>query len=536
MSYPPPPGGPGGAYPQGQGGWAPQQGGAPSPYQPQGAPGPGPGPGQFGAPPPPPGTAQGWPGVPGAPYPQQPFPGGGSGGVGGGGGGQGKGLKKAVIGVVVVAVLAVLGVGGLAVYRAVGGGALPTAGGGSQSEQLLGAEEIEELLEGRSQALKSGDEDAYLEPFSGKARETQKKLFNNLRKIPFARAEYSVLSQSGSGDDNYGTGATVSLDVAFVHQIQNVDVRPVSEWYHWVIKRESKSSEPRITKVGPSGNAYGSSSYVYYPAPWDLYEDMHVVRQEHSITVSDKKHAADTDRFAPYIEKAAQDDISLWKSSGPAETEVPSGFFTVLEPDRKTYSTLYSSDAEEWEAGQSLPMPTFDAEFSGTEKDLEYGGARIKMDSSGNHFTHATRWQLGVEGLAHHEFAHALVQPLEAAYGGFGSDGASTEWWVVEGFAEYMELRFDSERASWSIQGIKEFDGSLPGGPGVLESEVSSQYALGYTAVRFIAEKGGEKAALQFVADHYRKPGELDQQLQEATGMGEGEFEAAWAGYVRSIS
>lgn len=550
MSYPPPPGGPGSAYPQGhyphgqqhpqgpyaqqppgqyppgQGGWAtPRPAGGP--YQPQG------GPGTFGAPPSPPGAAPGGPGPAHAPYPRQPAPPG-----GGGGGDQGKGLKRAVLGVVVLALLVALGVGGLAVTRALGDNALPTAGGGAHSEQLIGPQDVTELLEGRSQALRSGDEEAYLAPFTGEARKTQRKLFRNLRKVPFAQAEFSVLNQTGTGDDDYGDGATVTLDVAFVHKIQNVDVRPVSEWYRWVIKRASEDTGPRITKVGPSPGAYGSKSYVYYPAPWDLYEDMHVVRQAHSITISDKKYAADTDRYAPYIEKAAKDDIELWRSTGPPGVETPTGFVAVLEPDRETYTSLYAAGSTEWEAGQSVPMPTFDADFGGDEDDLEYGGARIKMDTSLSRFTSATHWQSGVADISHHEFAHAIVQPLEAATEGFGTGAANTRWWAVEGFAEYTAMRFDPERSAWEIRNHvagRPFDGELPESPG-FSDQVSRDYTLAHLAIRFIAEKSGETAAFRFVADHYRDPDGLDEQLRRAVGMGESEFEAAWATYVRSLS
>ncbi|CAL9425700.1 hypothetical protein SUDANB145_01942 [Streptomyces sp. enrichment culture] len=516
MSYPPPPAGPGdayppGQYPQGQGGWAPQYGG--TPYPP---------PGSAGAPPYLIGAVQAPPPVP---YPPPPPP----------GGAGGNGLKKAVVGVVVLAVLAALGVGGIAVVRALDDGSLPTAGGGARSEHLIGQTDIEELLRGRSEALRSGDEDAFLDPFTGAAEKTQQKLFRNLGKIPFAQAEFAVLNQTGSGDDDYGDGATVSVDVAFVHQIEDVDVRPVSEWYRWVVKRESKDAEPEIIKVGPSPGAYGSETYVYYPAPWDLYDDMHVVRQAHSLTISDKKYATDTDRFAPYVEKAAEDDIGLWEASGPEGTEAPAGFLAVLEPDRDLYNKLYGTRSVEWEAGQSVPMPTFDAGFGGDEKDLEYGGARIKMDSSTSRFTAATRWQQGVEDISHHEFAHALVQPLEAE---FSAGDESVRQWVVEGFAEWMALRFDTELASWRIQSNvsgQGFDGKLPdwGSDG---TSASMGYTVSYLAFRFIAESSGDAAALRFVTDHYGAPDQLDRQLRAAVGMGTSEFEAAWAAYVRSHS
>ncbi|MFK0120536.1 hypothetical protein [Streptomyces sp. NPDC090994] len=356
---------------------------------------------------------------------------------------------------------------------------------------------------------------------------------NGLRKIPFALAECSVLDQNGSGENDYGDGATVAVDVAFVHKIEDVDVRPVSEWYRWVVQRDSPGTEPTVTKVGPSPGAYDFETYVYCPAPWDLYDHMHVVRQAHSLTISDRKYAADTDRFAPYVEEAAVDDIELWRSSGPEATETPTGFLTVLEPDLELYGKLYGSPSVEWEAGQSVPMPAFDAGFGSDEKDLEYGGARIKMDSSQSRFTAATRWQQDVEDISHHEFAHALVQPLEAE---FSTGTESVRQWVVEGFAEWVALRFDTELASWRIENNvsgQGFDGKLPDWDSDATS-ASMGCTTSYLAFRFIAEKSGDAAALRFVTDHYRHPDQLDGQLREAVGMGASEFEAAWATYPRS--
>lgn len=522
MAYPPP-GGLGSAcpqgpypperYPQGQGGWTPQHGGAPYP------------------PLPPPGPVQDLP--PGAcppPYTRQPLPG------ASGGDDRGNDLKKAVIAMVVPSVLSVLGIGGTAVVRAVDGGSLPTVGDGTRTERLIGPEKAGEPLQGRSQALRSGDKEAYLAPFTGKAGQARESLYDDLRKIPFAQAEYSVPSRTGSGENVYGDGAPVAVDVAFVHKTEDVDVRPVSEWYRWAVEREPPGTKPTVTEVAPSPGAYGSETRVYYPAPWDLHDDMHVVRQAHSLlTISGKKYAADTDRFAPYVERAAEDGIEPWRSSGPEGTGTPTGLLTVLEPDRESYGKLYGSPSVEWEAGRSVLMPAFDAGFGGEEKDLEYGGARIKTDSSQSRCTAATRWQQGVEGISHHEFAHALVRPSEA---GSSAGTGSVRQWVVEGFAEWVAPRFDTERASWRIrnnvsgQGLS---GKLPdwGSDG---TSTSMGCTTSYLAFRFIAEKSGDAAALRFVTDHYRHPDRLDGQLRTAVGMGTSEFEAAWATYVRSHS
>ncbi|MCM2579854.1 hypothetical protein [Streptomyces meridianus] len=439
-----------------------------------------------------------------------------------------------------LAVLAVLGIGGIALARTVFEDSLPSVAGG-QSEQLLGYEEIEALLKDRTRALKSGDEDAYLAPFEGKAKETQRKVFRNLRKVPFAKAEYTVLEQTGTGNDDYGDGASVALDVAFVHKIENVDVRPVAEWYRWIVKRGSADEEPRITRVGGSPSAYGEKGFVYYPAPWDVYDDMYVKRQANTITVADAKNAAAASRFAPHIERGARDDLALWKAKGPSRGEIPRGFLVVLEPNRKIYANLYTSSSEDvgWDAGMSVAMPTFDTENTGKER-LQFGGARIKMDTSTSRFT-SSQWGRGAKEISRHEIAHAMLQPMDRGeYTLFSGEDKGVRGWVAEGFADYVAFRFDPRRASWRVDGSlkgKGFDGKLPGETfGEYPHTVSMDYALSYLALRFIAEKGGEQAAFRFVVEHYRNPKQLDAQLRTAVGMGTSEFRTAWADYVRRMA
>ncbi|MET9290655.1 hypothetical protein [Streptomyces sp. NPDC003077] len=453
---------------------------------------------------------------------------------------EGKGLKRAVIGVVVLAVLAVVGFGGAALFNAFGGSSLPSAAGGdSKGEQLLGDDDVTALLDGRTRALKAGDEETFLKPFSGQARTEQQKIYRNLRKIPFASAEYQVVEQSGSGSNEYGDGATIGLDVAFVHKIENVDVAPVAEWYRWTIKRASKEAAPQITKVGGSPSAYGEKGFVYYPAAWDVYDDMFVQRQDHSITISASKNAADARRFAPIVEQSARDDVQLWQRHAPSEAPSPQGFVFVLEPDRKTYATLYTSNGDDpgWDAGASVPMPTFTATVGSRDaKELQFGGARIKMDTSSGRFTSA-QWQRGVRDITHHEVAHALMQPLDQGkYGMFNiDDGPRT--WVVEGFAEWVSSRFDPALSAASTRGLRgmKFDGELPENDfeGQLGRTVSQNYTLSSLAVQFVAEKRGEEGVFDLVSSHYQDPKHLDQQLQKVLGMDESAFASAWADYVR---
>ncbi|MDI3388308.1 hypothetical protein QIS99_19170 [Streptomyces sp. B-S-A8] len=454
--------------------------------------------------------------------------------------GDGKGFKRVVIGLVVVAVLAVFGVGGLALYQTLGGASM-SATDESGGEEIVSDEEIASLLVGRTKALAGGDEEEYLAPFTGKAKDTQRKIFKNLRKLPLEEAKYKVIKQTGSGTDEYGSDdVSVSLDIAFVHQIKGVDVRPVSEWYRWTISKETADDEPRITEVGGSPSAYGTKSAVFYPAPWDVYDDMYVKRGQNSIIIGDKKNSASIGRYAPIVDRAAKSDLSLWKSKGPGTENTPNSFLVILEPDRKKYIELYNASKDDvgYDAGQSVPMPAFNENFrGGKDEKLDYGGARIKIDTSSTQFK-GSAWKRGVAAVSRHEIAHALVQPLDlGTYTAFGPGDNSVRTWVAEGFGEYFGLRGDREYAEWSVKSGTEdlnFDGKLPDDDFEMANSVGANYALSYLAIKFIADKAGEEAALGFVAAHYQKPKNIDQQLQNATGMGKQEFEAAWAEYVRS--
>ncbi|MEU9115397.1 hypothetical protein AB0D04_27350 [Streptomyces sp. NPDC048483] len=459
-------------------------------------------------------------------------------------GDENKGLKRAVIGVIVLAVLAVVGIGGVAIVKNMGSEALPTAAGGDGSKgQLLSESDISSLLDGRSKALQGGDEDAFLAPFSGAARTQQKKIFDNLRKVPLAEAEYRVTKQTGTGDNDYGDGATVALDVAFVHKIKDVDVQPVSEWYRWVVKRKSKSEKPTITKVGGSPSAYGAKGYVYYPAPWDAYDNMFVKRQPHSVVIGDSKNTAQLSRVAPAIEKAAADDVAYWGANPPTTATTPKSFAVIVEPERKTYKTLYTSDQKDpgWDAGMSVAMPAYTGPYETLGDRPQFGGARIKIDGSSGYFK-GSDWQRGVAQISHHEMAHAMVQPLDKGDHSFltGAKGGPRNW-AVEGFAEYIAFHFDpkagGDKMRYAFRG-HEFDNKLPDVDsefGSYPHSVGMDYSLSYLALKYIEKKGGEAAVLKFVADHYQKPKKLDQQLQEATGQSGAAFESSWAKYVRSV-
>ncbi|MYW69520.1 hypothetical protein GTY65_36455 [Streptomyces sp. SID8379] len=432
------------------------------------------------------------------------------------------------------------------IVQAVGDDPLPVAGKGGQATAIT-ADEMSGLLKKHSQALTGGDKDGYLAPFEGGSatlRTKQASLFANLRKVPFEVSEYQYLSIEGRAVDHYGAGASASVDVAFVHQVKGADASPVAEWYRWTVEKKSEDAELKVTAVGPATPELpGYGDTINYPAPWDAYESMAVTAKAHTVIMSDAAQAADARRYAPYIEKAAKDNLAIWAAKGPKSGHTMPGFVVTLEKNRKVYKHMFregtadEGDESISEAGVSIQMPAVPAGGTKAKVDVRNGGARIVMDTSESRFSRPD-YAASVLDISHHELAHTMVEPLT------GRD-SQPQLWVMEGFADYMAKRNDAGLAANDVRALKAyyagsyvdpFDGKLPLSDdfhSTDDAENSAHYSLGWLAIRFIAEKYGEDKALAFVAEQYQNSKGMDAQLTKATGMGLDEFQAAWADYVR---
>ncbi|MHB9758397.1 hypothetical protein ACYBSK_28795 [Streptomyces sp. BYX5S] len=430
------------------------------------------------------------------------------------------------------------------IVQVVGDDELPVAGEGGQATAITQAD-MSSLLKKHSEALTGGDKDTYLAPFDGGSstlKSKQASLFTNLRKVPFAVSEYQFLNIDGRAVDHYGAGASASVDVAFVHQVKGADATPVAEWYRWTVEKKTEDADLKVTDVGPATpKLAGFGKMTNYPAPWDAYDSMAVTVKAHTVIMSDAAQAADARRYAPYIEKAAKDNLAIWGAKGPKSGRTMPGFVVTLEKNRKVYKNMYregtGDDESIAEAGVSIQMPAVQAGGSKAKVSVQNGGARIVMDTAESRFTRPD-YAASVLEISHHELAHTLVEPLTGPNG-------QAQLWVVEGFAEYMAMRDDAAAAAREVRTLKAyyadsyvdpFDGKLPTSENfhsTIDEENSAHYSLGWLAIRFIAEKYGEDKALAFVAEQYKNAKGMDAQLEQATGMGLDEFQNAWADYVR---
>ncbi|GLW54897.1 hypothetical protein Kpho01_29080 [Kitasatospora phosalacinea] len=453
-------------------------------------------------------------------------------------GGVGRGLACAGVALVVVAGVVAGGVGLLHAARQRVPVRGPSAAGGGAWEKVT---------EGLTAALAAKDEEAFVKPFAaGATKEKQRLVFRNLVRIPWETARWEP-------------GLTIDgqLTVDFVHQVKGVDNFPVTEQYGWKVLSAASGPSPDpvagpppgidevVTEVGGVKDSQGKDAgFGYYPAPWDAYDELAVRVRDHLVVMSDKGQAAELDRDADVLARAAEDDLAAWREYAPAPTgerRGASGFFVVLEKDRDVYNKLYRGDGkpdDSLEAGVNMPMPAADGSKAGGG-DLLVGGSRIVMDTTGSRFT-GDQWRDGVTDIGRHEMAHAIVAPLLTTSGGFDGKGGPHDW-VSEGFAEYMALRGKDSLARDELdaylRGIP-FDGQLPGDSGEFYADDADRRTANYTlagdALRFMASKHGDAKVFAFVAAQYGQPGEYEQQVTAATGQPLGQFRAAWAAHVRA--
>ncbi|AGZ43919.1 hypothetical protein [Actinoplanes friuliensis] len=392
--------------------------------------------------------------------------------------------------------------------------------------------ELDTLANDRSTALVKGDLDDFLAPLDPAATTMitkERQLFANLKKIKFARAQYAPFDQVGRTADRFGRAVTVNLDVAFVHQIDGFDTDPVEEWYRWTVVKKDAKAPLVITAIGPApADAVSNSESVMYPAPWDKWPDMQVVKTEHTLFLVDKPMLGKTRKYAPVAETAARRVLADWKASG-VDAPVFDRFVSSLVPTRAQLGSLYQViKGETTEAGRMMPMSTYGS-------DRRVGGTRSLFDAGSGFFSGGDTAE-----IFRHEYAHAAVEALNA------NDNPDAgiwgpERWIIEGFAEYVANR---GRPTVGIRGPSaaklvrsDFKGTLPAAVAwdVPDSAVMNyHYYLGHQAFRFMAKKYGSNKVFEFTATYYRGGQSLDEVFQKVLGTSRSAFESQWASFVRT--
>ncbi|KAB7835784.1 hypothetical protein [Streptomyces mobaraensis] len=432
-----------------------------------------------------------------------------------------RGLQVLLAVVASLTVVALVAVGVIAFQR--GGDSKNEAGNpaGSTPAAALSDRDLAKLAHDRTKALQAGDEKAFIAPFAGDEQEAQRRVFRNLRRVPMAPGSaFRVVTSGGRLASSLGGPLKAELDVSFDHRIAGVDRAPVSEGYRWTVERKTPSAPLTITKVAgtPREKLLPSDpdTTLAYPAPWDLYDELAVVRAGHVVLMSDITHVGELRSARGALEKAGNDVLAAWQHDGPSDAKVAEGFAVVIEPDAKRGGSLYGTGRQAaHDDGLTVPMDAAD----NTAERVTAGARLILHDTS-------TR-------VGKHEMVHGLLAPLTRKSGA----GEGPRSWLVEGIAEHLASTGDDDRGYHSALQHTGFDGRLPDELTFYSKDAQRQaahYELGRLAVKFLAEKYGARKALEFAAAQYGQPDGLEQQLRDATGLDKTAFEQQWASYVRS--
>ena len=442
------------------------------------------------------------------------------------------------LGIVSLVLVVAVGAGVGLVLRGGGSGGDATGDGVTDPNTVVVKdEEIAKLIEGHSRALTSGDAKAFTSIFDQENAALvrgQARVFANLRKMPLAEKSYQKLGRQGRAEDSFGRGVKFTQDVAFVHRFDGIDLRPVAEWYRWTIEKASPNAPLVVTKVAgaPPPISGEASKTVYYPGPWDIWPDIEVVKAGSSLVLARSQDAALARRVAPIVSAAATRNFAFWRKNGDQNAAVPSGFVVALVKGQAQLGKLFRTAKAE-EAGVSIPMPSWQV----GDDTVKVGGTRVVMDTTTEFFDNTQ----GIADISEHELAHSLIAVLDSA--DFSFLGRAK--WITEGFAEYMagrdrpvteDRRLPEGRAYLEGRLAMPFAGTLPDNvQWDYKGMTSTYYFMGHLAMRYIAEKYGERKLVEGVVAAYRASGDdSEAALFQVLGVTKANFERQWTAYVRA--
>ena len=393
---------------------------------------------------------------------------------------------------------------------------IPAAATSSPDDSISQAD-LAAFVTAHSEALKHKNRAQFLAAVDPKNRAlvtSQGQLFDNLLKIPFKTAQYSLeLADSDS--------ETATAMVAFDHQITGVDSVPVEELYQWTVQRSGVNGPLEVTAVA------GAPSENDYPAPWDAVAGLTVLTRSKVVIMADDTSASFAKSHANAIERDAEYDFAHWTGgSGTAP-----GFAVFLTANRSRYEGIYSQNRTE-SVGVTVPIAA-----AGND-DGFYPSSRIAIDTS----QYKNVDFADADIVFKHEMAHAMIMPFDDQSARSGED----HLWVVEGFAEWESQRMYSTsellyegstlHAYIAKHGVPH---ALPTDSQVYSANADTS-ALGYfyahMAVRYIAVKYGPAKVDQFVLAVYKHATEancVDDAMKNVLGTTTAQFTQAYAKWVR---
>ena len=384
--------------------------------------------------------------------------------------------------------------------------------------------DIAALVATHSAALKNKNRAGFVAAVDPQHRDLvtgQGQLFDNLQKIPFSSARYSLTLVDESTPPNGATSTAVAT-VAFDHQITGVDSVPVEERYQWTVQRTGADGPLEVTAIA------GAKSEHDYPAPWDAVAGLTVLTRPKVVLMADDTSASFAKTHADALERDAEYDFAHWTGG----SGIAPGFAVFLTANRSRYEGIYSQNRAE-SVGVTVPIP------AAGKDDGFYPSSRIAVDTTQYKNVAPTDADI----VFKHEMAHAMIGPFEDQ----SASSRQDHLWVIEGFAEWESQRmYSTSELLYDGVTLHAYE-AKHGAPNALptDSQVYSAddgtSALGYfyahITVRYMASKYGPAKVDQFVLAVYKHATGstcVDDAMKSVLGTTTEQFTQGFAKWLRS--
>jgi len=374
-------------------------------------------------------------------------------------------------------------------------------------QSLLGAEdtvtrvEAQAVLDQRATAIRDGDLRLFLGSLDASDKALvarQRRYFANLRELPLAELDYTVLkSDWPAGLTSSTWGAHVSVpQVRISTQLRGFDSAPVQRTTGFAFVHKG-GRVVIVSELTGAGKQFPGSN----PAPWDLVR-IHVRRDLDTLQLYDSRTWAD----APTVSATVRAGIADVRS------EIP---------------YTWDGRAVVYVFARRVVLDSFEGVPGGNIKHL--GAMTFPMYAVlGQPAVASTRFTLLPSSLAAGQVFLGRIVRHELTHVALGEHDDGAPVWFAEGIAEYLGAREipHEERRITTIALVKARAGvhALPPSRGFNGDDQAWHYALAWMACDYIAATRGEPVLWQLMdALHADGQGTTDEQqdavLQQVLGI-----------------
>ncbi len=361
--------------------------------------------------------------------------------------------------------------------------------------------EAQAVLDQRAAAIHDGDLGLFLKSLDSSDKALvarQRRYFANLRELPLAELDYTVLKSdwpAGLKSATWGAQASVP-QVRVSTQLRGFDSVPVQRISGFAFAHEGGRAVI-VSELTGAGKQFPGSN----PAPWDLVR-IHVRRDLDTLQLYDNR---------------------TWADAGRVSAAVRSG----IEDVRSAIPYSWDGHAVVYVFARRVVLNSFEGVPGGNIKHL--GAMTFPIYAvlgrpavAGTRFTllptSLNAGQAFLGRIVRHELTHVAL--------GEHDDGAPV--WFAEGIAEYLGAREipQDERRIATVALVKAREGvhALPSSTGFNGDDQAWHYALAWMACDYIAATRGETALWQLMDGfHADGTGTLDHEqdavLEQVLGI-----------------